>query len=440
MRNIRIASYLCVLMMSCLLIVPSFTTAKTQEVVYTVPIHDNVERGLYAFLERSFDEAMAQEADLIVLDVHTPGGEVAAAADIAKLIDTIPIDTVAYVNTKAHSAGAFIALHADEIYMTPDGTMGAAAVIDSQGNAASQKANSAWIAQMRSAAELHGRDPQFAQAMADVTVDLPQYRAGEGALLTFSASEAIDEGYANGIAATIDELLAQKDYEGAEVIAMETTFAEDLARFITNPIIVPILLSLASLGLVLELYSPGFGVPGAIGLSALILFFFGHTVAGFAGYESILLFVIGFGLLIAEIFLPGGIVGIVGGGLMIAGLLGAGASVTHMAYSILVAMVVAAIGMVVVMKFFGKKLHMLNKLVLRDATTTEEGYVSNVNRIDLIGRQGITQTQLRPAGVMDIEKERLDVVSDGRFIEKGKTVEVVKVEGSRIVVREVDHV
>lgn len=437
MRKIRIASYVCVLLMSCLLLVPTFT-AKSSEVVYTVPIHDNIERGLYAFLERAFDEAIEQEADLIVLDIHTPGGTVTAADDIAKLIDNTPIETVAFVNTKAHSAGAYISLHADRIYMTPDATMGAAAIIQSSGNDASKKANSAWIAQMRSAAELHGRDPQYAQAMADVNMNVPQYRAGQGQLLTLSATEAQQVKYTNGIAANMNEVLEQEGYDEASVVAVDTTFAEDLARFITNPIIVPLLLSLASIGLVLELFSPGFGVPGAIGISALILFFFGHTIAGFAGYESILLFVIGFGLLIAEIFLPGGVAGIVGGGLMVAGLLGAGASVTHMAYSILVAMVVAAIGMVILMKFFGKKLHMLNKLVLRDATTTEEGYVSNINRIDLIGRRGITQTALRPAGVMELDRERLDVVSDGLFIDKGQEVEVIKVEGSRIVVREVD--
>lgn len=437
MRNVKLFSYVCVLFISCLFFVPSFT-ATSNEVVYTIPIHDNVERGLYAFLERAFEEAVDQEASLIILDVHTPGGEIAAAADIAKLIDEQPIETVAYVHTKAHSAGAFIALHADEIFMTEDGTIGAAAVIDQAGNAAAQKVNSAWIAQMRSAAELHDRDPQYAQAMADVTFPLPEYRAGEGKLLTLSANEAMEVGYADGIAANVDSILAQKGYSDPMIVSMQTTFAEDLARFITNPIIVPILLSLASLGLVMELYSPGFGVPGAIGISALILFFFGHTVAGFAGYEAILLFVIGFALLIAEIFLPGGIVGIVGGGLVIAGLLGAGANVTHMAYSILVAMFVAAVGMVITMKFFGKKLHMLNKLVLHDATTTEEGYVSNINRIELIGRRGVTETPLRPAGVMEMEKERLDVVSEGRFIEKGRQVEIIKVEGSRIVVREID--
>ncbi len=107
-----------------------------------------------------------------------------------------------------------------------------------------------------------------------------------------------------------------------------------------------------------------------------------------------------------------------------------------MAYSIIIAMFIAVIGMVILMKFFGKKLHVFNKLVLRDATTTEEGYVSNTNRIELIGRVGEAITALRPAGVISIDYERIDAVSDGSYIDKGKQVEVIKVEGSRIVVRE----
>ena len=108
-----------------------------------------------------------------------------------------------------------------------------------------------------------------------------------------------------------------------------------------------------------------------------------------------------------------------------------------MAYSILIAMFIAVIGMVILMKFFGKKLHVFNKFVLTDATTTEEGYVSNTNRIELIGKIGEAITPLRPAGTIVVDNERIDVVSEGSYIDAGKKVEVVKVEGSRIVVREI---
>lgn len=326
--------------------------------------------------------------------------------------------------------------------MTPGATMGAAAVIDASGNTAGEKAESAWLAQMTAAAKNsgpnpEGRNPKFAQSMVIDTIDLSEFRAPVGKLLTLTADDALKVGYSEGTVASMSELLQVLKLENSEVVSVEQTFSEKLARFITNPIIVPILLSIASIGLVVELYSPGFGVPGTMGLASLGMFFFGHMVAGFAGYETLIVFAIGLSLIIAELFVPGGIIGIIGGALIIGSLLFAGESFVHMAYSILIAMIIAGLGMVILMKFFGKKLHLFNRLVLKDATTTEEGYVSNTNRVELIGKQGTSITPLRPSGTIFITNERLDVVTEGSYVDASKTVEVVKVEGSRIVVREI---
>ena len=435
MKQTRLFSWLFMLTLSFLLVIPSLTALANAK-VYHVPIEDNVEKGLLAFLERAFEEAEEQNAEAIVLEIHTPGGFVDAAEEIGKLIDQSPLRVIAFINSKAHSAGAFIALHAKEIYMSENATIGAAGIIDGEGNTADKKAESAWLAAMEAAAISSGRDPLYARAMADKSIDLPQFRAPVGEFLTLTADEALQVEYSEGTANTLQEVLQKAGIEGSEVVAVEPTLAENIARIVTNPIVVPILLSIASLGLVLELYSPGFGVPGTMALSAFGLFFFGHSIAGFAGYETIIMFIIGLVMLLLEFFVPGGIVGIIGGALIIISLLFAGASVTHMAYSIIIAMFIAVIGMVILMKFFGKKLHVFNKLVLRDATTTEEGYVSNTNRIELIGRVGEAVTPLRPAGVIVIDHERIDVVSEGSYIDKGKQVEVIKVEGSRIVVRE----
>lgn len=438
MRRRRILSYLIVIWMTFLLAFP-LTSAFASSKVYHIPIHNEVERGLHAFLERAFKEAEENYAEAIILDIHTPGGFVNAAGDIAMLMDATDIRTIAYINKDAHSAGAFLALHADEIYMVPNGTIGAAAVIDSAGNAADLKAHSAWVAQMEAAAESkNNRKPIYARAMADASVDLPDFRAGKGKLLTLSASEAEKVGYSNGTVSNFQDLLKATQLNGSDIIPVEPTFAEKLARFITNPIIVPILLSIASLGLVVELYSPGFGIPGIMGLSALGLFFFGHMVAGLAGYETLLLFIVGLALIIAEFFVPGGIVGILGGVLILLSLILAGANMMQMIIAIFIALVVAIIGMVILMKFFGKKLHVLNKLVLMDATTTEEGYVSNVNRTELLGKVGKVITPLRPAGTMLFGSERIDVVSEGGYVDVEKHVEVIKVEGSRIVVRQTE--
>lgn len=411
-------------------------TAETPT-VYKVPIYKEVEKGLYAFLKRAIHEAEEADADAIIFELDTPGGFVDSAEDIVNLLDSTNIRKIAYIHSEALSAGAYLALHTDEIYMAPNGTIGAAAVIDNSGNTASEKANSAWKAKMINAANRTGKDPKFAQAMADDSVHLPEYRAPEGKLLTLTSKEALEVGYAEGIVRSLDELLEMTNLTGAKIVEVDETFTETLARFITHPIVVPILLSIASLGLIVELYSPGFGVAGTMGLISLVLFFFGHMVAGLAGYETIIIFVIGIILILAELFLPGGISGVLGAAAIIFSIILAGGNVVQMSIAVLIALTVAIVGMVMMMKFFGKKLKVLNKVILSDATTTELGYVSNENRLDLVGKVAVTMTALRPAGTIRIQDERIDAVSDGSYIEKDKHVTIIKVEGSRIVVREI---
>ncbi|MED4715243.1 NfeD family protein [Bacillus badius] len=416
---------------------PVFSQAEEQP-VYVVPVHHEVEKGLYAFMERSFEEAAENGAQLIVLDIHTPGGAVDAAGEIGKLLDETDIRTVAFINDRALSAGAFISLHTDAIYMVPNGQIGAAAIIDQQGNMADKKAQSYWRSAMKSAAQTNGLDPKYAIAMADPEVNLPEYGAGKGELLTFSAKEALETGYSKATVRELKQVLQHEKAGEAQVIEVEESWAEKVARFVTNPIVVPILLSLASLGLVLELYSPGFGLPGSVGLASLLLFFYGHLVAGLAGYESVLLFIIGAVLVVAELFLPGGIAGILGFSALAGSILLAGDNVKWMGVSLVIAMAISITAMILMVKVFGKKMKFFKKMILNDATNTESGYVSNVNRSELLGKTGITKTPFRPSGTMMMEKERIDAVSEGGFIAPGKEVVVVKVEGARIVVREID--
>lgn len=431
-RKITFTLFLLTILLSIAL--PTFAK---QPVVYHAMVHKDVEKGLFAFLERSIEEAEKADADVLLLEIHTPGGAVDSAWEIGKLLLNTELDIVAYINSQALSAGAYIALHADEIYMSPTATFGSAGVITSDGNAADEKMTSAWIASMVTAAESKNRNPIYAEAMARPNMELPEdITRVQGNYITLTASEAEKVGYSNGTVKSIEEVYALAGIENPKIVEIEPTLAENIVRIVTHPVVVPVLLSIATLGLVLELYSPGFGLPGTMSLTAFGLFFFGHLIAGFAGYETLIAFIIGLILLILEIFVPGGIIGLIGGSLMIASLLFAGESVTHMAYSIIIAMFIALVGMVIIMKFFGKKLHVFNKLVLKDATTTEEGYVSNENRLDLIGKTGVTQTAMRPSGVILVDNERIDAVSEGSFINKDKQIVIIKVEGSRIVVRE----
>lgn len=405
--------------------------------VYIIPIEETVEKGMDAFLHRAVEEALESGADYIIFELDTPGGRVDAALDIGELLRSIEIPNAVYIVNKALSAGAYISLNADEIYMKPGTSIGAAGVITGEGNAADKKTQSAWISNMTAAAVENGRDPVYAQAMADESIDLPEYRAPEGEFLTLYADEALEVGYAEGIAEDRTELLHMLGLEAAKVETIQPTFAEQLARFITDPVVVPILLSIASLGLVLELYTPGFGIPGIMGLLSLLLFFYGHLIAGLAGYESIILIILGLILVVLEFFVPGGIMGIIGAILIVISLLLSGADIGYMAFSIGIAFLVSVVASVLLFKTIGLEKGLFRHIILKDRTTTEKGYVSNANRLDLIGRTGESLTPLRPSGTAVFDDERLDVVSEGSFIPANQPVKIISVEGSRIVVREI---
>ncbi len=441
-RRQRLMVYLAFIILACLLLpfqsyVHSNEERDDQPLVYYIPVEQTVERGLEAFMSRSFTTAIEEGATHLVLEIDTPGGAVDAAGNIAKLIRNVDIPVIAFVTKEAISAGAYIALNADEIVMTPGSTMGSAKVIDGAGNAAEEKAQSYWLSEMRASAELNDRDPQYALAMADERIDLPELGAGAGDLLTLTADQALQVDYAEAIASDRAELLEYLGLENAVERDMEISFSEQIARFVTNPIIIPILLSIGSLGLVLELYSPGFGIPGIMGISALLLFFFGHMFAGFAGLESMILFIIGFILILVEIFVPGfGIFGLLGIGSIIGGMLLASYSTTSMMMYIAIALVVTAVSAVVIFRYFGHRGPM-KKMILTDSTSTEKGYVTNETRKELVGQHGEALTPLRPSGAGVFGLERLDVVSEGGYIEQGRKIEVVYTAGSRIVVREV---
>lgn len=414
-----------------------YSAEAKKQIVYVVPIEETVEKGLLAFLERAVEEAEEAGAEAVIFDVNTPGGAVDAAGGIAKLLTGTQLKTIAFVNKQALSAGAYISLNTDEIYMVPGSTMGSAAIIDQEGNTAGKKAESYWFAAMKSAAVESGRDPIYAQAMADESIDLPEYGAGKGKLLTLTADQALEVGYSEGTVKNLDDLLDRLGFENAEIRDVHETFAEKLARFLTHPVVIPILLTIGSLGLVLELYSPGFGLPGLAGLSSLLLFFYGHMVAGLAGFEALILFALGIGLILLEFFVPGGIAGAVGFLAVIASFFIASDNIVHMGISLLIALSASIILSILMIKVFGKRMKLFKRIILTDSTSTEKGYVSNKNRLELIGVEGVTLTPLRPSGTILVDDERIDVVSEGAFIPKDRKVRIVKTEGARIVVREV---
>ncbi|WP_053367184.1 NfeD family protein [Bacillus sp. FJAT-27245] len=210
-----------------------------------------------------------------------------------------------------------------------------------------------------------------------------------------------------------------------------------MTAFITDPIVVTVLLCIAGMAMVLELFSPRIGLPGLVGLSALLLFFYGHFMAGLAGFGTLALFIAGIILIFLEFFLPGAVAGTLGIAALVGSLFMAGENTFQMGVSLLISLTFSIVLFFLLIKVFHKKMTLFNSMVLFDTARKEDGYVSNVNRTDLMGREGIAQTVLRPAGTAIFGSERVDVVTEGSFIGQNARVKVIEVEGPRVVVREI---
>lgn len=410
--------------------------------VYVIPVHQTVESGLQSFLERAFRDAEKAHARLIVLDIDTLGGRVDSAEEIGKLIRQSPVETVAFVHGRAVSAGSYIALNATRIVMEPGSSMGAAAVVDGNGNEVeSAKVVSHWASEMRAAAELRGRDPLIAEGMVDkdLVVEMPQIKrtVAKGEIVSLTAEEALKVGYADKVTADLNEVIGFAGVKDPEIISFEPTVSEKLARFLVDPIIMTFLLMIGIAGVLIELFVPGFGIPGVLGIAGFGLYFFGHYVAGFAGGEDVTFFIIGIVLLGIEIFVPSfGILGILGIISIISGVVMAAYDSQNALLSLGVAVVLAAIIITVFIKVF-KRRGIWNRFILKDELKSELGFVSQPSKDHLLGIEGITVTPLRPAGTAEIGSERIDVVTDGEFIMNNTRIRVVKVEGARVVVKSI---
>lgn len=404
-----------------------------------IEVKQTIETGLQSFLERALTEAEGFGANTVVLKINTFGGRLDAAIAIGELIRSSPLRTIAYIEGKAISAGSYIALNADEIYMERGSTIGAAAVVDGSGTQIQDsKVVSMWVSEMRSAAEATGRNPDVAQGMVDESfvVEMSEINRTKqaGEILTLTSKEAVLIGFAEAETESFDDWLASLKPNRVENI--EPTLAEQLARFLTNPAVTTILFILGISGIFIELFVPGFGVPGIIGISAFGLYFLGNYVAGFAGTEHIVLFVAGVVLLLLELFIPSfGILGILGIAALMSGVVLAAYDTGNAFQSLGIAFLVAIVIIVIFVRLF-KHRGVWNRFILKDSLNTQEGYLSHEIKQELIGKQGKAITPLRPAGTILIGGKRIDVVTNGEFISAGSWVEVIQLEGIRVVVQQ----
>lgn len=425
--------------------VPAGSVSPQEASVYRVPVTGTIELGLAPFIERTLREAAAAGATAVILDLDTPGGRIDAAWEIIDAVRDAGVPVYAYVNRRALSAGAMIALSADALYMRPGSTIGAATPVTGGGEKASEKMVSAMRSEFRALAEERGIRPEIAEAMVDESIEVPGV-VEAGKLLTLTTEEAVRHGVATAEVADYAGLLSATDIP-VDVRSFEPTpnWAENLVRFLTNPAVAPLLLSLGFLGLLIEIKTPTFGLAGLVGLASLSAFFGARLIVNLAGMEEMILLSVGIVLIAAEVLIiPGtGIAGALGGAAVLGSIFLSMLGSFPTAGDILTVGGFIALSLLIVgIVTYAAIRHLphsrgLSGIFLKSETSRETGYLSAPPRDDLIGQIGRAITDLRPAGTALFGEERIDVVTEGPWIEAETPVRIIAAEGYRQVVRAV---
>ena len=445
------------------------STARARDQVVIIPINNVITKTTLYMVRKGVSQAIEDEVAAIIFHMDTPGGQLAATEEIVNNIIDIPIPTYTLVDRNAISAGAIIALATDHIYMVPGSRIGDALPMmggpmgyQTMDERAIKKVTAPVDAMMRSIAERKGRNVDVARAMIrhDMEVkigDLVIWEGGEA--LTMTDTEAARTYgdppkplLSEGTVKNLDELLEKLELGEAEKVELEVNWAEQTAKFISN--LSPFLIMVGLVGLFIEMNSPGISWAGLVAVFCFALFFLGHYVAGLAGSEEILVFLLGVILIGLELFvIPGfGIAGFSGIVLMIGSLFMAMVqrypgidkqfiprledfSDLHgpmMALS--TAIIGSGIGVGLAGKFLPKSRGFNRRMVLQASSDKASGYVAAKDESALLGKRGCTISALRPGGRVNIDGRPVDVVSVGDFIDAGIEVQVERIEGMRIVV------
>ncbi|MBV8375010.1 MAG: ATP-dependent Clp protease proteolytic subunit [Candidatus Eremiobacteraeota bacterium] len=399
--------------------------------VILVPISGTVDEGMAHLVGRAVQLADEDHAAGIVLEVNSLGGIVSSALQIKDALLAAHEPVIAYVSNRAYSSAALISLSSNRIVMAPGASIGSA-----EPHPDTRETVSALRAEFESVAQRNHRDIKLAAAMVDRSVDVPEYKP-TGAFLTLNTQDALRSHIADALEPSLAATLARYNLQNAPRVTESYTWAEEIARVATDPVIGGILLSIGMLGLLIEMQTLH-GIAGAIGIGSLALFFGAHIYAGFSNGFVIVLAVAGLlGILWELHVVPGhGVPGILGAVLLVLAVL--------FAFGLqffFVAMETLATAIVLTVICFSLVVRAVpqNAWAQRLALAAAQGpdYVASSDFSDLRGKVGTALSFLRPAGIAEFQGRRVDVLTQGDFIAQGTPIRVTRVEGSRIFVEAV---
>ncbi|MGI9544273.1 MAG: NfeD family protein, partial [Cyclobacteriaceae bacterium] len=420
--------------------------------ILLMDIKDVIDARTNRYVTLALEKADNENVDMVIIEMSTPGGALNDAMDINKALLEYEKPIYVFINKDAASAGALLSISCDSIYMSAGARIGAATVVTPDGQAAPDKYQSYMRSIMRSTAEAKGRDPKIAEAMVDETLEVEGVtEAGE--IVTFSTSEAIENGFCEAEVSSLDDLYKRLGLEDAEVIHYELPSTEKIIAIFLNPFVSGILILVIVGGIYFELQTPGVGFPILAALIAAILYFTPYYLNGLAENWEIILFFVGLVLIALEVFvIPGfGIAGISGIVLVVGSLMLVMLDNDVFDFSfvpsdkVFTAMFTAfagVIGAIVVMIIGGvrfTKSAFFTRLALDTVQNAEEGYTSKFDpKISHMDQTGTAYTVLRPSGKITIGDDIYDAYTRGEYIDEGAKVIVIGEEGTSLKVKEIE--
>ena len=441
-------------------------SADKKKTVYVLPIFGNINNTSWIYMQRAFEEAKSNNAVVIILHLNTYGGEVVFADSMRTRILNSDIPVHVFIDNNAASAGALISIACKKIFMRPGANIGAATVVNQTGDEMPDKYQSYMRATIRATAEAHGkdtivvkadtiykwkRDPRIAEAMVDERVVVPGL-IDSAHVLTFTALEAIEHGFCDGLANSISEVIELLEVENPEIITFKSTYYDAIKGFLTSPIFRGMLILLIIGGIYFELQTPGIGFPLLASVVAAVLYFAPLYIDGLAENWEIALFLIGVVLIILEIFVftGFGIAGVLGIIFVITGL--TLSLIENVSFdfsgvkpgSFLSAMltVICGIGgaflfsILLSKQVLTQKTGIFSRVALHTTQELDDGFVGvDATMSHLIGRDAVTATILRPSGKILIDDELYDARAVESYVEKGENVKVTSFTSGQLYVR-----
>ena len=417
-----------------------------KDTVYVIEIRQNIDNSSMRKLSLGLEDAQAKGADYIILHLDTYGGAVDAADSMRKAILHAPVPVVAFVDLQAASAGALISIACDSIYMRPGASIGAATVVNQNGEVMPDKYQSFMRGMMRATAEAHGRradgtwfrDPAIAEKMVDT--------AG---VLSFTPDEAIEARYCEGKAESIDEVIEHIGLEECEIVHQELSPLEKFILLMMSPLLQGIFLMMIIGGIYFEIQSPGLGLPSIIALIGAVLYFSPLYISGLALNWEIVLFILGLILLAVEIFVTPGF--------GVAGVLGAILSLTALIFAMIdndtlyfegklnlrallepCAIVLVSTVTALVLSIWGASKLYPRKSFAYIAQKTElkgdEGWVGveTDSLAACVGQVVTAATEMCPSGKVEYGERQYEAVMEYGSANAGDSLRVIRAEGGRL--------